>query len=99
MEIKRAELSSSTYRSPAQKIQEWLTDNSARLVICVICVFLFLALLYMLCGISNFLMENVGKQDTPGTLGLFQSPLTSLIKLIGSGVVVWYVLKNKSGMK
>ena len=99
MEIKRAQLSSSTLKSPAQKSYEWLVDNSGRLVISVICVLIFLALLLLVCGIINFLMTHVGKQTTKGAMGLFMNPLAGIIKLLGSGTIVWYVLKNKSGMK
>ena len=99
MEIKRAQLSSSTAKSPAQKSYEWLVDNSGRLIISVFCVFIFLAALYVICGIINFLITHVGRETTDGTMGIFMNPLTAIFKLIGSGVIVWHVLKNKSSMK
>ncbi len=99
MEIKRAELSSSTTKSPAEKTHEWLVDNLSLLIISVICIFVFLGLIYLTCGICNLLATNIARETASGPMKYFMHPFVGFIKLVGSGIIVWKILKGKSGIK
>ncbi len=99
MEIKRAELSSSTKKSPAKRTHEWLVDNIGLLVISIICIFFFLGLVFLVCGICNLLATNVARESGDGAMAYFIHPFTGFVKLVGSAIIVWVVLRGKNGIR
>ncbi len=98
MQLKRRKLGTVYTRSPAQLAYKWGVDNTSKIIFAVIGCVIWMAVLYILIGVVNFVGGNVAEvwaKDLP-TANIFNHPYVVPVKIIGAVLVFLHVFRDRN---
>ncbi|OGV49990.1 MAG: hypothetical protein A2X49_04740 [Lentisphaerae bacterium GWF2_52_8] len=95
--FQRRKLGTVYTKSPAQNLSKFMADNMSKVVFSIFMCIAWLAVLYVLVGVVNFVGGQVGdawERDLP-TANIYNHPYCFPIKVIGIICVIFYVFRDK----
>ena len=96
MFIKRRKLGTVYEKSPWQKLQKWAADNVTKIFYSIGVCILWLAVLYVISGVVNFVGSQVAEawSKDQSLDVIYNHPYMAPVKIVGAVLLVLYVFRD-----